>query len=93
MKPLKSGDPHMAGDIALRGRLGEGGMGTVYFGVMPDGAQVAVKTIRRDLTENDEAKDRFDRETLVLGMVAGPRIAALLAASERRQQPRRGPAR
>ena len=82
MKPLKSGDPHMAGDIALRGRLGEGGMGTVYFGVSPDGVQVAVKTIRRDLTENDEAKDRFDRETIVLGMVAGPRIAALLAASE-----------
>jgi len=82
MKPLKSGDPHMAGDIALRGRLGEGGMGTVYFGVTPDGARVAVKTIRRDLTENDEAKDRFDREIIVLGMVAGPRIAALLTASE-----------
>ena len=47
MKPLKSGDPHMAGDIALRGRLGEGGMGTVYFGVTPDGARVAVKTIRQ----------------------------------------------
>ncbi len=82
MKPLKSGDPHMAGDIALRGRLGEGGLGTVYFGITPDGARVAVKTIRRDLTENDEAKDRFDREIIVLGMVAGPRIAALLTASE-----------
>jgi serine/threonine protein kinase len=87
MKPLKSGDPDMAGDIALRGRLGEGGMGTVYFGVTPDGARVAVKTIRQDLTENDEAKDRFDREILVLGMVAGPRIAALLTASEPDQVP------
>lgn len=56
-------------------------MGTVYFGVTPDGDRVAVKTIRQDLTENDEAKDRFDREILVLGMVAGPRIAALLTAS------------
>ncbi len=82
MKPLKAGDPRAVGDIELCGRLGEGGMGTVYFGVTPDGAQVAVKTIRQDLTENDEAKDRFDRETLVLGMVTGPRIAALLAASE-----------
>ena len=82
MKPLKAGDPRAVGDIELRGRLGEGGMGTVYFGVSPDGVQVAVKTIRRDLTENDEAKDRFDRETIVLGMVAGPRIAALLAASK-----------
>jgi len=82
MKPLKSGDLATVGDIALRGRLGEGGMGTVYFGIAPDGARVAVKTIRQDLTANDEAKDRFDREILVLGMVAGPRIAALLAASE-----------
>jgi eukaryotic-like serine/threonine-protein kinase len=82
MKPLKPADPAKIGDIVLRGRLGEGGMGTVYFGVTPDGDRVAVKTIRQDLTENDEAKDRFEREIIVLGMVAGPRIAALLAASE-----------
>ena len=36
----------------------------------------------RTCTANEEAKDRFDREILVLGMVAGPRIAALLTASE-----------
>ena len=82
MNPLKKGDPATIGGIALRGRLGEGGMGTVYFGVMPDGDRVAVKTIRRDLTANEEARDRFEREMLVLGMVTGPRIAALLAASE-----------
>jgi serine/threonine protein kinase len=82
MRPLKAGDPAKIGDIELRGRLGEGGMGTVYFGVTPDGDRVAVKTIRQDLTGNNEAKDRFDREILAVGMVAGPRIAALLAASE-----------
>jgi eukaryotic-like serine/threonine-protein kinase len=81
MKPLEASDPDKIGGIALRGRLGEGGMGTVYFGVTPDGDRVAVKTIRRDLTGNEEAQDRFDREILVLGMVAGPRIAALLAAA------------
>src|SRR5437879_5132945 len=74
MKPLKSGDPARIGGIVLRGRLGEGGMGTVYFGITPDGDRVAVKTIRQDLTTNDEARDRFDREILALGMVAGPRI-------------------
>ena len=82
MKPLKAGDPDKIGGIALRGRLGEGGMGTVYYGVAPDGDRVAVKMIRQDLTGNDEAKDRFEREIIVLGMVAGPRIAALLTASE-----------
>jgi len=82
VKPLKPGDPDNFGGIALRGRLGEGGMGTVYFGVTPAGDRVAVKTIRQDLSESEEAKDRFDREILAVGMVAGPRIAALLAASE-----------
>jgi serine/threonine protein kinase len=81
VKPLKPGDPDKFDGIVLRGRLGEGGMGTVYFGVTPDGDRVAVKTIRANLAENDEARDRFDREVLALGMVAGPRIAALLAAS------------
>ena len=66
-------------------------MGTVYFGITPDGDRVAVKTIRQDLTENEEAKDRFDREILALGMVAGPRIAALLAASEPEQTGRGSP--
>ncbi len=87
MKPLKSGDPKEIGGIALRGHLGEGGMGTVYFGITPDGDRVAVKMIREDLSANDEAKDRFDREILVLGMVAGPRIAALLAASGPDEEP------
>ena len=53
MKTLKSSDPRQVGDIRLSGRLGEGGMGTVYFGVTPDGDRVAVKMIREDLTEND----------------------------------------
>jgi serine/threonine protein kinase len=87
MKPLKTGDPDRVGEISLRGRLGQGGMGTVYFGVTPDGVQVAVKMIRQDLTENDEAKDRFDREIIVLGMVDGPRIAALLTASDPAEVP------
>jgi eukaryotic-like serine/threonine-protein kinase len=82
MKPLKPGDPARIGDTVLHGRLGEGGMGTVYFGITPDEDRVAVKTIRQDLTGNNEARDRFDREILALGMVTGPRIAALLAASE-----------
>jgi eukaryotic-like serine/threonine-protein kinase len=87
MRPLKPGDPGNIGGITLRGRLGEGGMGTVYFGATLDGGQVAVKTIRQDLTANDEAKDRFDREILALGMVGGPRVAVLLAASGPDEEP------
>jgi serine/threonine protein kinase len=57
-------------------------MGTVYFGVTPDGDHVAVKVIREELTGNSEVRQRFDREILLLGMVQGPRVASLLATSE-----------
>ena len=56
-------------------------MGTVYYGVTPDGEEVAVKTIREDLIEQPEALGRFDREVLAIGMVQGPRVANLIAAS------------
>ena len=37
--PLKPSDPTELGGIALRGRLGQGGMGTVYFGAIQEGGQ------------------------------------------------------
>jgi serine/threonine protein kinase len=79
--PLKPADPAELGGIALRGRLGRGGMGTVYYGVTPDGEQVAVKMIREDLLEKSEALGRFDREALAIGMVQGPRVANLVTTS------------
>ena len=82
MEPLKPADPTELGGIALRGRLGRGGMGVVYFGVTPDGDQVAVKMIREDLMEKSEVIGRFDRETVAIGMVQGPRVANLISASE-----------
>ncbi len=81
MEPLKPADPAELGGIVLRGRLGRGGMGTVYYGVTPDGEQVAVKMIREDLLEKSEARGRFDREGLAIGMVQGPRVANLITTS------------
>jgi len=79
--PLKPADPTELGGIALRGRLGRGGMGIVYYGVTPDGEPVAVKMIRADLFEVSEARGRFDREGLAIGMVQGPRVANLITTS------------
>jgi eukaryotic-like serine/threonine-protein kinase len=87
MKPLGPGDPKEIGGIALRGLLGQGGMGTVYFGVLADGERVAVKVIRDDLTANSVARRRFDREILAVQMVQGPRVASLLAAAEPGEEP------
>jgi eukaryotic-like serine/threonine-protein kinase len=81
VEPLKPTDPAELGGIELRGRLGRGGMGVVFYGVTPDGEQVAVKMIRDDLLERSEARGRFDREGLAIGMVQGPRVASLIASS------------
>jgi eukaryotic-like serine/threonine-protein kinase len=80
--PLREpGDPTVLGGIALRGRLGEGGMGTVYYGVSPDGDEVAVKTIRDFYVERPALRNRFEREVEAMEMVQGPRVANLIAAA------------
>jgi serine/threonine protein kinase len=87
VEPLKPADPRELGGIALRGRLGRGGMGTVYYGVTPDGEPVAVKMIREDLLEKSEVLGRFDRETLAIEMVQSPRVANLVKASDADEAP------
>ncbi|WP_165978319.1 serine/threonine-protein kinase [Actinomadura darangshiensis] len=82
MEPLEPSDPRTIGGIELHGRLGKGGMGEVYFGVTPDAEQVAVKVILDDMVGHDTVRERFDREVLAMGMVQGPRVAGLVAASE-----------
>jgi serine/threonine protein kinase len=87
VEPLRSADPAELGGIFLRGRLGWGGMGIVYFGVSPEGEQVAVKTIREEHLDKSEALDRFEREILAIGMVQGPRVATLISASPPEDSP------
>ena len=87
MQPRNQADPEELGGIALAGRLGEGGMGTVYYGVTEDGTPVAVKTIRDAQLGKAEARSRFEREILALGMVQGPRIAALIDSCQPGEMP------
>lgn len=81
VQPRKPGDPTELGGIALRGRLGEGGMGTVYYGVTPDGDEVAVKTIQDRWANRADLQIRFEREIEAMEMVQGPRVANLVAAA------------
>ena len=62
-------------------------MGTVYYGVTPEGEQVAVKMIRADLLDKSEVLTRFDREAIAIGMVQGPRVANLIATSSPDEAP------
>jgi serine/threonine protein kinase len=77
----------MVGGIALRGRLGIGGMGRVYYGITGDHEAVAVKVIREELVGRGEVRARFAREIDALRTVQSPHVAALVDASDEHEEP------
>ncbi len=60
--PLRPADPRRLGDYEIVGRLGEGGMGTVYLAHDPAGTPVALKVVRADLAPDEEFRRRFRSE-------------------------------
>ncbi|MEU8615635.1 serine/threonine-protein kinase, partial [Actinoplanes sp. NPDC048791] len=61
-RPLLPGDPRQLGRYELIGRLGEGGMGTVYLASTPEGRRVAIKIIKSDLADDPQFRQRFRTE-------------------------------
>ncbi|WP_155370523.1 serine/threonine-protein kinase [Catellatospora vulcania] len=61
-RPLRPTDPRELGGYTLLGRLGEGGMGSVYLARDPQDSLVAVKVIRADLAGEPEFRQRFRSE-------------------------------
>ncbi|MFD0887573.1 protein kinase [Streptosporangium algeriense] len=59
---LRPGDPGRIGEYRLLGRLGEGGMGTVYLARTPQGRLVAVKVIKPEVAVEDGFAERFHAE-------------------------------
>ncbi|MFE2291580.1 WD40 repeat domain-containing serine/threonine protein kinase [Streptomyces sp. NPDC059452] len=62
MDALRPDDPQWVGPYRLDGRLGEGGMGSVFLGTSPGGRKVAVKLIKRELSAAPQFRERFARE-------------------------------
>ncbi|GAB2978929.1 hypothetical protein GCM10023080_050340 [Streptomyces pseudoechinosporeus] len=79
-QPLESSDPRQVGPYRIMGRLGAGGMGRVYLARSPGGRAVAVKTIRPELTDDPEFRQRFAREAAAARAVSGAFTAAVVDA-------------
>jgi hypothetical protein len=69
--PLEPGDPRTIGRYGLTGRLGTGGMGTVYLGrALAGGPPVAVKVVHTELAADPEFRARFADEVAAARRVA-----------------------
>ncbi|MBL7492578.1 serine/threonine protein kinase [Frankia sp. AgB1.9] len=68
---LEESDPSVLGPYHVLGRLGEGGMGSVYLGRRDGtGPFVAIKVVRADLARVPEFRERFLREANAAQRVA-----------------------
>ncbi|WP_329087172.1 serine/threonine protein kinase [Actinomadura citrea] len=82
-RPLEPADPREVGGHRLLGRLGSGGMGTVFLGADPvSGGRVAVKTIHPHLADDPSYRRRFHDEAHLASRVASFCTARVLAQGE-----------
>lgn len=78
-QPLTPHDPRTVGEYQLTGRLGSGGMGTVYLGHRAGtSGQVAIKVLAPHLLDDVDARTRFLREGQTLQKVTGDYTARVL---------------
>jgi len=68
------------GPYRLIQRIGEGGMGIVYFALDPHGRAVAIKVLRPHVSYDDEARARLQREVDSLSRISHPRVAPVIDA-------------
>jgi Tol biopolymer transport system component len=78
--PLGPDDPSRLGSYTLLGKLGQGGMGTVYLGRSDKGRLVAIKVIRTEAVGNPEFRARFRLEAETARRVARVCTAEVLDA-------------
>ncbi|MFJ2651130.1 protein kinase [Streptomyces sp. NPDC087420] len=81
--PIQSaqpGDPRRIGPYRVVGRLGTGGMGTVYAALDAAGLRLAVKIVHSPLAGDEEFRARFRREVHLSRRVTGTSLVPLYDA-------------
>ncbi|WP_329520828.1 outer membrane protein assembly factor BamB family protein [Spirillospora sp. NBC_01491] len=73
-------DPRWVGGYRVLGRLGAGGMGTVYYGTSPSGLPVAIKVIHAQQAQEPSFRSRFAREVTAARAVSGAFTAPVIDA-------------
>ena len=77
--PLSAHEPRSIGPYRLLGRIGSGGMGTVYVACLEGSAtQVALKTLKPELLGDAELAQRFQREGEALSRVSSDYTARVI---------------
>jgi serine/threonine protein kinase len=77
MDPLKENDPQEVKGWQLKGRIGSGGTGVVFFAQDSKNRIAAVKVLRSELSDNTMVRERLRREAEVLRRVEGGRTAVV----------------
>jgi len=85
-KPASARDLSAGTDVGgyiVEGKLGEGGMGSVYAAVHPDiGKKAAIKVISHTLCRDDHAVQRFKQEARAVNQIGHPNIVDVFAFGE-----------
>lgn len=87
MDPLQAEDPRRIGGYQVLGRLGAGGMGTVYLGRSPAGLPVAIKLVHPELADDPSFRTRFAREVTAARAVSGAFTAPVIDADPNARSP------
>jgi len=72
---LRDDDPREVGGHRILARLGSGASGVVFLAEAPDGGQVAIKVLHREIAASEEVRRRLRNEAEALRRVQSERVA------------------